>query len=238
MLLSVAVMEEILEACAAGNADRVRQFVSDSNADRGGDWIYHAEHPSLQELMAVALYHRKAAIVEYLLRTFPKIRIDLHDFSLLKIALHYPDLETFRVVYSHDPGVADCEAMSGTGNTLIESCRSDDPTIPNLLLDRGVDLTEAGILRNGCLGDAIQYGQPLDLIIKIVKCGGRIKENETRIAANYGRIDVLKYLLSNGPHDIRGGLLKVAHGTGNKEIISLVEGRAQNLTKREKKKLS
>ncbi|KAI4253229.1 MAG: hypothetical protein LQ352_003808 [Teloschistes flavicans] len=235
---SVAVKQEILDACAAGNIDRVKESVSDTNADIGGDWIYHADHPSLHELMAVALYHRKAAVVEYLVRTFPKIRIDLYDCGLLKIALRYPDLDTFRVIYSHDPGVANCEARSGTVNTLIESCRSGDPVIPNFLLDHGVDPSQGGLFRNGCLRDAIQYDQPLDLIVKIVKCGGRIEESETIIAAQHGRIDVLRYLLSNGPYDLRGELLKAAHKTGNKEVISLVEERAKNLTKNEKKKLS
>ncbi|KAL8634727.1 MAG: hypothetical protein Q9228_007697 [Teloschistes exilis] len=238
METTVAIEQEMLEACAAGDTDRVKQFVSDTNADKGGDWIYHADHPSLYGLMAVALYHRKPAIVQYLLQTFPKIPIDLHANGLLQIALRNPDLETFRVIYSHNPRVAYCEAMSGNDNTLTESCRSGDPVIPNFLLDHGVDPSQGGLFRNGCLRDAIQYDQPLDLIVKIVKCGGRIEENETMIAAQYGRIDVLRYLLSNGPYDLRGHLLRVAHESGNKEIISLVEERAKNLTKHEKKKLS
>lgn len=53
-----------------------------------------------------------------------------------------------------------------------------------------------------------------------------------------GRADVLEYLLSSGPYDPRGQLLKVSYETNNEKIISLVETRAKNLTMREKKEES
>ncbi|KAL8687885.1 MAG: hypothetical protein Q9218_006065, partial [Villophora microphyllina] len=128
--------------------------------------------------------------------------------------------------------------MSGIMSTLIESCRTGNPVIPNFLLEHGVDPDQRGLFRNGCLSDAIEYGQPLDLIKKIIRYGGRIEEFEAVTAARHGRIDVLQYLLSNGSYKSRGRFLEVARETGNETIIAMVENRAKNLTRLEKKKES
>ena len=56
----------------------------------------------------------------------------------------------------------------------MEACRGGDPLIPNYLLDNEADPKEGGLGPTGPLFAAVELGQPLELIAKMIRAVARV----------------------------------------------------------------
>lgn len=80
----------------------------------------------------------------------------------------------------------------------------------------------------------MSYGQPLDVVQKLVRCGGKIESPALNASICRGDLHIVEYLLAQGPYDPRGGALEAAWDVGDEAVIELVEKRARNLTRAER----
>ncbi|KAL8717364.1 MAG: hypothetical protein Q9225_005383 [Loekoesia sp. 1 TL-2023] len=224
---------DIIEACAAGDIDKIKPYLERCNIREPEHPDYDPSHPPRYDFFRAAILHKKSSLLEYLLKCFP--HIDLTGDVLLEAALQNPDLDTFRVIHSHNSGVVNHE-YNPIRNILMESCCGGDPLIPSYLLDHGVNPEYGGLGgHGGPLDYAVQHGQPIEIIKKMVEHGAYIRGRHQCMALYLRRLDVLELLLARGSYDPHGKLLEQARETGDTTIIAMVEKRAKNLTRHEQK---
>lgn len=225
--------QDIIEACAAGDIDKIKPYLEQCSIREPGHPNYNPSHPPSYDFLRAAISHKKSSLLEYLLTFFPYV--DLTRDVLLEAALQNPDLDTFRVIHSHNRGVVSHE-YDYVRNILMEACSGGNPLIPSYLLDHGANPEYGGLGgHGGPLESAVQHGQPIQIIKKMVEYGAYIREHHQYLALYLRRLDVLEFLLTSGSYDPRGKLLEHARETGDKTIIALVEKRAKNLTRHEQK---
>ncbi|KAI4158029.1 MAG: hypothetical protein L6R39_000556 [Caloplaca ligustica] len=226
--------QEVIDACAAGDIDKVKRYFEETNTtELGNDDYYELYQTAAYDYLRAAILNKRASLLKYLLSISP--RVNFYGDSLLSTALQNPDLDTFRVIYEHKPKIVEYH-YKHVITTLMESCCGGNPLIPNFLLDHGADPNWGGwAWRGGPLTYAVAHGQPLELIKKMVKLGAPISVGHMYRAIHVQRLDALEFLLREAPWEYSGKLLEHAHEYGTSDIIALVEKRARNMTRYEKK---
>lgn len=221
---------DTVNACAAGDIRRLKEVLY--TLDKLGDKrATESNTLPLRQMLTVAIEHKQATVVESLLNAYPQL--EMCDVNLLRAAFENPHLPTFKLLHSCSPDIINMEFHVSNSTALVESLVSPDPSIPNYMLDHGALVNEGGYHSLGALEAAVLRKQPLELIEKMVDLGAIIKKTALRFAVGRQDTRILKLLLDHGPYD--QSALTCAHETRNEAVIALVEKRAKNLTKREKR---
>ncbi|KAL8842395.1 MAG: hypothetical protein Q9170_000523 [Blastenia crenularia] len=230
--------QEIIDACVAGDIVKVENYLRQFHIQDLGHPYHNYWHPPAHDFMKTAIVHKRASVLECLLKVSPSFDWFSDWYcgdSLLEAVIDDPDLEILQVIYSHDPSFIHQNYNHEIDNLLMNSCRGGNPMMSGFLLDKGADPHNGGLGRTGGpLYSALWNGQPLEIIQKMVKNGARIDTWLQCNALEYGRKDVFRYMLKNG-HCPANRLSDQARASEDEEIIAMIDKRARNLTKREKK---
>ncbi len=228
----------MIEACESGDVPGLQQLLQTCHV-RDGDAPVDPKYgepdppqsapPPTWKLITAAVGHGQSPIVALLLKTYPTV--DLNRQSILEAALAKPHLETFKLLHAHSPSIIDYGFDSQNTSLLMETCRGGHPLLPNYLLDNGADPNEGGFPGAGPLFYAVKFEQPLSIIVKMVDRGALVTNAVLTEAIRKQRTTILEFLLKRGGLKDPQRALESAHETGNKEIISLIEGKAEKQMK-------
>ena len=224
----------MIEACESGNAPRLQQLLQACDV-RDGDAPVDPKYnepdppqsapPATWKLITAAVGHGQSPIVALILKTYPTVTLNRQ--SILEAALAKPHLETFKLLHAHSPSIVDYGFDSLNTSLLMEACRSGDTLLPNYLLDNGADPNEGGFPGAGPLFYAVKFEQPLEIIVKMVDRGASVTNVVLKEAIRKQRTAILEFLLKQvGLRDPQRAF-EWAHETGNKEIITLIQGQAK-----------
>lgn len=220
---------ELIAACVSGDVDKLRQLLHSVDEKQIDSTILEDQWT----MITTAVEQKQSAILEYLLSTYPKW--NLCDPSLVRQAFANPNLKTFQVLHLHYPDIINMEIRSSNSTVLWESCSGGNPLIPNYLLDHGADVNEGGLPGQNPLFAAVSQMQPVTLVKKMVGLGAIITPNVMRAAIYHQQVSSLEFLLKVGPYYRMNSYLEQARETKNEEIIAVVERRAKNPTKAERR---
>lgn len=224
----------MIEACEFGNVPRLQQLLQTcdvSDGDAPVDPKYgepdppHSAPPPTWKLVTAAVGHGQSSIVALLIKTYPAV--NLNRQSILEAALAKPHLETFKLLHAHSPSIVNYEFDSLNTSLLMETCRSGHPLLPDYLLDNGADPNEGGFPGAGPLFYAVQFGQPLGVVVKMVNRGALVTNAVLIEAIRKQRTTVLEFLLKRGGLKDSQRALECAYETGNMEIITLIQRQAE-----------
>lgn len=223
---------ELIAACVSGDVDKVHQLLH-SVDEKQTDLAVPEDLLTVWSMIFTAVKHKQSAIIELLLGTYPKL--NMCNPSMLREAFANPDLKTFQLLHSHNPCISNLEFPCSNSTALIESCEGGNPLIPNYLLDHGADVNDGGLQGQGPLHAAVSQKQPVALVKKMVDMGAIITGSTLLAAIQQQQVCSLELLLKRGTYNPSGSYLEQARDTKNEKIIALVEARAKNLTKAEKR---
>ena len=200
--------QKMLAACAAGDLGELQQLLSAAGAKAGdapieSTWAFYPSQinpvpssgpPATSALLAHAVIHARPEILAYLLAIYPTAPVN----SVLGSALAHPDLAIFKLLLARDRSIVNHEFESGE-TALMVACRdgAPNPLLPTFLLENGADPNESGLGLTGPLVYAIQYGQPLSLIEKMVKASAKVRTATICVAIRARKFDVTRYFLDN-----------------------------------------
>jgi len=145
--------------------------------------------------MVAAINTKQAAIVTYILETFPSLQ--LQD-TILESSVYHPDIPIFEILLKHDPKIINFE-FQDMYTPLIASCRGNNPDFGIYLLERGADPNIGGMGPWSALYYAIKCKQPLKLVKKLLDCGANVRDRfALGEAVKSGRVEVLAAFLDAG----------------------------------------
>ena len=225
--------QKILAACTAGNLDEFRQLLAAAGAKPGDapiepTWSSYPSDfnpvpssgpPATSTLLAHAVIHARINILAHLLAIYPTAPVN----TVLGSALAHPDLATFKLLHARDPSIVNHEFEDKT-TALMTACRDGavNPLLPTFLLEHGADPNESGLGLTGPLVFAVQYGQPLSLIKKMVDKGARVTTASINVALRDRRFDVARYFLEkcriDNEQDLEKLVQKDVSECGSKEV--------------------
>ncbi|KAL8786552.1 MAG: hypothetical protein Q9213_002688 [Squamulea squamosa] len=188
--------QAMITACSTGNLQQLQDLFPATGIEQCDGAVQSSGSSSdlrdISTLLAHAVLHSHLNIVAYLLSTYPTAPV----VSVLGLALAHPDLAIFDLLHKRDPGIVHHEFESGE-TALMVACRdgSGRPLLPTFLLDHGADPNESGLGLTGPLAYAIEYGQPLVLIKKMVEAGAFVRVAPVIVAVRSHRTDVLEYFV-------------------------------------------
>lgn len=232
------IQKAMIEACESGDVPKLQQLLQACDVRDGDppvDPKYGEPDPLLSappptwKLVTAAVDHGQSPIVALILKTYPTV--DLNRQSVLEAALAKPHLETFKLLHAHSPSIVNYEFDSQNTSLLMETCRSGHPLLPNYLLDNGADPNEGGFPGAGPLFYAVKFEQPMGVIVKMVDRGALVTSAVLNEAIRKQRTAILEFLLKRGGLKNPERVLEYAHETGNKEIITLIQGQAEKQMK-------
>ena len=228
----------MIEACESGDVSRLQQLLQACDV-RDGDAPVDPKYnepdppqlapPATWKLITAAVGNGQSTIVALILKTYPNVALNRQ--SILEAALAKPHLDTFKLLHAHSPSIVNYGFDSLNTSLLMETCRSGDPLLPNYLLDNGADPNEGGFPGAGPLFYAVKFEQPLAIIVKMVDRGSSVTNAVVKEAIRKQRTAILEFLLNRGGLKDPQRALEWAHETGNKEIITLIQGQAEKETK-------
>ena len=220
----------MIEACESGDVSSLQNFLEACHV-RAGDAPVDPKYgepdppqsspPPTWKLITAAVGHGQSSIVALILKTYPAV--DLNRQSILEAAIAKPHLDTFKLLHAHSPSLVEYEFDSQNSSLLMEACRGGSPLLPNYLLDNGADPNEGGFPGAGPLFYAVQFEQPLSIIVKMVDRGALVTNAVLTEAIRKQQAPILEFLLMRGGLKDRQGALESARETGDKEITALVE---------------
>ena len=184
-------------------------------------------------LLATAIAHRNDKVVEFLLPRYPSWVV--RQTGILRIAFANPDLPTFRLLHSRSPDIINMQFEQSNSSALMEACATSDPTLPNYFLDNGADVSKGGYPEAGALYEAVIQGQPLSLVRRMVDLGAKITGHVVLAAISRQDTSVLGFILDGCFYDCHDLNMKIARQTNNEKIVGMVEHRALNLSKKERR---
>lgn len=223
---------DLIAACASGDITGLQILLHISIKEQHSSPRDQDTLPAW-EMVAAAIERKQPTVVQLLLETYPQW--DMCEVWILRVAFANPHLETFKVMHSHSPKIINMEFQSSNGNALIEACTGADPTIPEYLLDHGAWVNEGGCAGCGPLWAAVIQRQLAYLIKKMVHLGAIITGSVLNAAIDRQDPTILEFLLNRCFFKDPDGTLQYATRTNNGEIIALVEKRAKDITKQERK---
>ncbi|KAL8792756.1 MAG: hypothetical protein Q9195_004643 [Heterodermia aff. obscurata] len=190
----------MIAACVSGDLEELQQLLSAAGAKAGDapvelTWESNPIPPSgpavTSTLMAYAVINARLNILTYLLTIYPTAPVK----SVLGSALAHPDSAVFTFLHARDPSIVNHE-VEPRETALMVACRdgASNPLLPAFLLEHGADPNGLGTIA-GPLYYAVQYGQPLPLIDKMVAAGARVRTPTIIIAVRERRFDVARYFL-------------------------------------------
>lgn len=228
------IQTAMIEACKSGDVSGLQQLLEACDV-RDGDTPVDPKYgepdpaqsdpPPTWKLVTAAVGHRQSAIVALILKTYPTV--DLNRQCVLEAALAKPHQETFKLLHAHCPSLVNYEFDSLNTSLLMEACRSGHPLLPNYLLDNGANPNEGGFPGAGPLFYAVKFEQPLGVIVKMVDRGALVTNAVLYEAIRKQRTTILALLLKRGALKDPQRALECAHETGNKGIITLIQGQAE-----------
>ena len=228
------IQKDMIEACESGDVPRLQQLLQACDV-RDGDAPVDQKYgepdppesapPPTWKLVTAAVSHGHFPIVALILKTYPAV--DLNRQSVLEAALVKPHLETFKLLHAHSSHIVNYEFDSLNTSLLMETCRSGHPLLPNYLLDNGADPNEGGFPGAGPLFYAVKFEQPLAVIVKMVDRGAVVTNAVLIEAVRKQRTTILEFLLKQAGLKDPQRALECAYETGNKEIITLIQGQGE-----------
>jgi len=223
---------ELIAACASGDLCRLRQLLHLVDENQTDSAVPEDLLPAWM-MIFTAVERKHTGILELLLSTYPKW--NMYNPIMLRQLFANPDLKTFQLLHSHNPSIINMEFQSSKSTALMESCVGGNPLIPNYLLDHGADVNDGGFPGRGPLHAAVSQMQPVALVKKMVDLGAIITPTVLYAAIQQQQVCSLELLLKFGTYDPSKSYLKMARETKNEKITALVETRAKNLTKAERR---
>lgn len=223
---------KLIAACASGDVCTLRQLLHLFDEKQTDSAVPDDLLPAWTMILT-AVEQKQTAIIEILLSTYPQW--NMCNPTLLRQAFANPDLKTFELLHSHNPSISNMEFQSSNSTALMESCTGGNPLIPNYLLDHGADVNDGGFPGQGPLYAAVCKRQPVTLVKKMVDLGAIITPAVLQAAIYQQQVSSLEFLLKVGSYDPTNLYVQVARETKNEQIIALMETRAKNLTKAERR---
>ena len=232
------IQQAMIEACESGNVPDLQQLLQACGIRDGSPPVdpkygepdpLPSAPPPTWKLITAAVGHGQCSIVALILKTYPTV--DLNRQSILEAALSKPHLETFKLLHAHSPSIVNYEFDALNTSLLMEACRGGNPLLPNYLLDNGADPNEGGFPGAGPLFYAVKFEQPLEIIVKMVDRGATVTNAVVNEVIQKQRTATLEFLLKRSGLKDPQRALDCAHETGNKEIITLIQGQAEKQMK-------
>ncbi|KAK3938221.1 hypothetical protein QBC46DRAFT_390685 [Diplogelasinospora grovesii] len=189
--------------------------------------------PLTGALIARAVAAKQVDIVKFILHIYPSFSLS-QALSIVNALLDNPDPAVLQVLCDHDPAFSSFSIDYHFQSFFTEACRRPpEKIVPvlHVLLDNGADLWDGFGPGAGALWAALEGGQPIEIIDKIVnKAGGEmISRRNVSLAIQLGRADVVQLLLLKNHKLIRPGALNAekvledAQKTANQKIITMVQ---------------
>ncbi|KAL8918714.1 MAG: hypothetical protein Q9208_007185 [Pyrenodesmia sp. 3 TL-2023] len=236
----------MIDACSAGDLQQLQRLLSAAGVKKGDapvepKWIAYPEKlapvpgsgpAATSTLLCEAVIHSHADILAFLLSIYPTAPVQ----SVLYDALAHPDQAIFKLLYQHDPAIVNHEFESQHKTALMVACTegAGNPLLPNILLDNGADPNE-GMGLWGPLVCAIDHGQPLSLIQKMIASGAWVRSVAVTAAIRARRLDALRFFLDHctiyDQEILRQSLRRDVEELDDKESLRSVDEWLAKLTK-------
>ena len=225
----------LISLCASGDVHSQKTLLGFTEGGPHKSAVQTTQLPNF-DMLEAAVANKQAVILELLLLRYPLWRIYCPRY--LDLAYVNPHYQTFSLLHVCAPNIVNMEFDRERSTTLIESCRSGEPTIPHYLIDCGADVNGGTFSNYGPLYAAVTYKQPLSLIQKLIEKGATVNRSAILAAILRQELPILRLVLAHGfSSDWRCGMQE-AYATKNEEVVSLVEERAIKLKPSEKKMLA
>ncbi len=142
-----ARQQSMLLACETRNLTRLQQLSQPAGVHQDDPvvrhrWITYPSHfedvlacgpPTTSSLICKAIEHKQAALLSFLLATYPSF--DLNTQCVVCTAVANPDLTTFKVIHSHCPEIVHYDDCNTKACALIAAFQAGkDPVIPIFML--------------------------------------------------------------------------------------------------------
>ena len=226
---------QFVKLCANGDVDSLKWLLRITRANPPESSIEPTQLPKFDMLKA-AVEHKHPVILELLLLTYPQWRIYCPRY--LDLAYVNPHYQTFSLLHACAPNIINMDFDRSRSTTLMESCRSGNPLIPEYLIDCGADVNGGTFSNYGPLYTAVTYRQPLSLIRKFIGRGASVNRSAIVAAITRQDIPILRLMLDQGTSSDWRYEMQEAYATKDQEVISLVEERSQKPKAFEKKGLA
>ena len=224
---------EFIDACVLSDVLKLKRLLHTIDG-KPSDRVISDKLVPAWSLLTTAIAQKQFAVLELLLKCYP--HWDMCTGSIIREAFANPDVRIFKLLHSHSPGIINMELESNRSSPLMEACCfSEDPQIPNYLLNHGADVLEGGFLNLGPLWAAVTGNHSLALIQKMVGLGAIITSSAIQAAIRRQDLLILQYLLDNRIYESHQFQLKLAQETMNPDVVAMIEDRAKRLNRREKR---
>lgn len=237
----------MLQACRTGDLPQLQQIYQTHNIQPGAklDWMEKDDRPStLFRLFITVIIHENVAILRYLLTMHPQY--DLSYEIVAKAIIDHPNMEIVELLHAHQPDIVNLE-FNFLQTFLTEACRggqgheshTSNMTLPliHYLLDNGANPREGCFAGCGALYAALDSSQPLEIIVKMVKKGGKVNCLVFSKAMKKKRLDALEFFFEKANFDDYSinEILEDAQKSEDKEVMSVVKAGVVKLKKRQSK---
>jgi hypothetical protein len=223
-----SLRSSMLDACYCGDIATLQRLFADNGIEPGSKPIHRPGIPHALDLLERAAEGRKAAVVKFILDTYPSLSL-CEGQGVASAVINNPDTDVLQLLLDHQPNFASLTMDYHMFTFLTEACskRSADivPVI-HLLVDSGGDVNEGWGPTGGALYAAFNGQQPLEVIAKIVDKGGFSPRHVFR-AIQQRRADALELLLNHKWNRLddkaEQEIKEFAERSADKEIIAIVQ---------------
>lgn len=193
--------------------------------------------PSAMELLETAVAARQLAIVEFIFRTYPQLKLS-EGQNIACAIIEHPDATILKSICDHDPTFASLTMDYGFRTFFTQACEQPPAQIApvlHVLLDYGADIDDGWGAGGGALWAAIIGGQPTEIIRKVLICHSSqhvpISDRQVNAAIARGDEDIVALLFSSGKISFKAGVaekyINQAEKKGDTAIIALVKDWAE-----------
>ena len=216
---------QLIDACTTGDLCSLKRLLGFTK-ERPDDTPIEEQLPQLK-MVEATITHKQSAVLEFLILTYPRWNICSHYWLRTLFAHpHYQTFSVFHACYPCYPGLIN-EEIDHFNTPLITSCEGGNPLIPDYLIDAGADVNGGRML--GALSFALECGQPLPLVRKLIERGAKVNRMDIDAAIRRQDLSILELILSAGTSHKWQQEINEAKKTGNIEVIRMVKTRASIL---------
>lgn len=227
---------EMTDACEAGDYEHLHQILQDNDYLLGLEC--HSSPMLTYSLFATAIEKKYYKILRLLLTAHPSV--SMCNAGLLELAFANPDLEIFKALHARSSDIVhfsfdDVHVQTAFGM----ACECSDPMIPNYFLDNGItafSINEGGLFGTGPLSKAIQMGQPLWLIERMISTKAMINYPVIMAAIKRQDLAILGLVVNDQPDGWDTSDFEAARETGNDAVIAMIEDAARLSARRERER--